>query len=398
MRARETADAERYFHRAKALVDITDCQDIVSLQTLLCMAMYLQASAQVSGCHSLICLGFSVSARIGLHRSGASQGFDSLQREVRKSIFWALRAMETYVGAMLGLPPILRDEDIDQELEVNMGDEAAVNHGESSRVWLASDMSAVNAHTRLTRIMAKVNNYVHVRSLDSSLTGSYRVPYSRIMEVEAELQEWFSQLQSQHPFDTPATSDFTSSHHLFAVMCLLMFVLSNNTDPTAPDALKAAHAGFKVLQRHSGANLPIKRCVSCLMPLFARIPSASTQNCSSGSVPARDVEPLLARGNQASSPIPEGSPSSEGGLVAAPTRLLQLDAIAYPSVPPESTFYQDTLGFKDLQAWLYASSTYLTGSANDPRVRLGTLHDVNLGLDGAAVEPQPDGYPFSWIS
>lgn len=54
----------------------------------------------------------------------------------------------------------------------------------------------------------------------------------------------------------------------FAVMCLLMFVLSNNTDPTAPDALKAAHAGFKVLQRHSGANLPIKRCVSCLMVSF----------------------------------------------------------------------------------------------------------------------------------
>ena len=53
--------------------------------------------------------------RMGLHRSYAGQ-FNPIEAEIRKRVFWIVRKLDIYVGAMLGLPQTLSDDDIDQGL------------------------------------------------------------------------------------------------------------------------------------------------------------------------------------------------------------------------------------------------------------------------------------------
>jgi hypothetical protein len=54
---------------------------------------------------------------------------------------------------------------------------------------------------------------------------------------------------------------FTVHTLFFAVICLLLFVLSNPNDVTAPDASSAAQAGFAILEELASTNMSALQCV-----------------------------------------------------------------------------------------------------------------------------------------
>lgn len=175
-------------------MEITDCRDLTSLQALLFMIMFLQSSAGLSTCYSHIGIALRSAIRMGLHRS-LPNDFDPIEREVRKRIFWVVRKMDTYVGALLGLPAMLSDDDIDQDMPLEVDDDFIT----SSRVLdmppgRVSVMAAFNAHTRLARILAKTVKYVYpIKGLDhvqDKSSQSYVVNDAKIREIEQDLQEW----------------------------------------------------------------------------------------------------------------------------------------------------------------------------------------------------------------
>lgn len=179
-------------------MEITDCRDLTSLQTVLLMIMFLQSSAKLSTCYSHIGIALRSAIRMGLHRVVAVD-FNPVERETRKRIFWVIRMMDTYVGALLGLPKLLSDEDIDQELPIEVDDEFIT----TQRVLpmppgRVSVMAAFNAHARLCKIMAKtVKNIYPVKAsahMHSKHSRSYLVSHAKIREIEQELQEWNEKL------------------------------------------------------------------------------------------------------------------------------------------------------------------------------------------------------------
>lgn len=181
------------------MIDITDCRDLTSLETVLFMILFLQSSARLSTCYSYIGIALRSSLRMGLHRS-ITHNFNPVERETRKRIFWVVQKMDTYVGAMLGLPRMLSDDDIDQDHPLEIDDDFITTERilpmPSGQISL---IAASNAHTRILKILAKVVKYIYpIKSLEHSLHGrsnqSYRVSHAKIREIEQDLQEWMENL------------------------------------------------------------------------------------------------------------------------------------------------------------------------------------------------------------
>ncbi len=172
---------------------------------------YLQSSAMMSACYSYTCVAIASALRMGLHRSQASKDLSLAENESRKRIFWVLRTMDTNVTTMLGLPRTLSDEDIDQELPLNIDDESMNGHTFQSTPadHPTSTMAASNAHIKLVMIVAKVVKYIYnTHDNAKGHTGSYRVDYAKVIELENDLTKWFDQLPTKPSRDEPITPKF----------------------------------------------------------------------------------------------------------------------------------------------------------------------------------------------
>ncbi|KAG9190926.1 hypothetical protein G6011_09014 [Alternaria panax] len=192
-----TDEGLKYFKASRQLLDITDCRDLTSLQAIIFMIQFLQSSAKLSTCYAYIGVALRSALRMGLHRS-FNVKFNPIETETRKRIFWVIRRMDTYVGAMLGLPRFLDDEDIDQEWPIEVDDEYIT---ETEILPMPegsiSVMVAFNAHTRLVQILNKICKYVYpIKGTQASAKNSvtYSVGYSKIREIEQDLARWLDEL------------------------------------------------------------------------------------------------------------------------------------------------------------------------------------------------------------
>lgn len=187
----------KYFRASRQLLDLADCRDLTSLQTIVFMIQFLQSSAKLSTCYSYIGVAMRSALRMGMHRS-FNANFTPIEAEIRKRLFWTIRRMDIYVGAMLGLPIFLRDEDVDQEFPAEVDDEY-ITETEIRPMpeGSISVFAAFNAHTKLTLILEKICKYVYpIKGTQSGGKNSvtYSVSYSKIREVEQNMQQWLDQL------------------------------------------------------------------------------------------------------------------------------------------------------------------------------------------------------------
>ena len=204
----------KYFRAGQRIIDITDCRTLTSLQTMIGIIYYLQASAMMSACYSYTCVAIASALRMGLHRSQAPKNMTPVQNECRKRIFWVLRTMDTNITTMLGLPRTLSDEDIDQELPLDIDDESISDH---EAHWQPAD-----PHILLVQIVAKVVKYIYnTHPSAKGKTGSYRVDYTKVIELENDLTKWYDQLPAKASRGGPVTPNFRRSGILwFKLSCL----------------------------------------------------------------------------------------------------------------------------------------------------------------------------------
>ena len=178
-------------------MDITECRDIPSLQAIICMIIFLQSTAKLSTCWSYVGIALHSAIRMGLHRS-IKGNIDPIECENRKRMFWLIRKMDIYTGAMLGLPTMLQEDDIDQECPLEVNDEYITSKGilpmPPGTIPL---MAATNAHTRLIKILQKIVKHIypikHIQHAHNK-KKSYVVSHAKIREIERELQEWMENL------------------------------------------------------------------------------------------------------------------------------------------------------------------------------------------------------------
>ncbi|KAK5130628.1 hypothetical protein LTR08_001887 [Meristemomyces frigidus] len=184
-----------HFKNARQLMDITDCRDLSSIQAVMFLCMFMQSSAKLSQCYVYVGVALRSAMRMGLHRSYVGN-FDPIEAELRKRIFWTIRKLDVYIGAMLGLPQVLSDDDIDQDFPTEVDDEYITKDGilpmPEGQVSL---MTAFNAHTRLVQIIHKIVQKVYpIKTQHSTPDKSYSVPFSVIRDIEGDLERWKTSL------------------------------------------------------------------------------------------------------------------------------------------------------------------------------------------------------------
>jgi Fungal specific transcription factor domain len=186
----------QYFQTARNMLDITDCRDLTALQAIVFMIMFLQSTAKLATCYSYIGIALRACCRLGLHRN-IKNDFSPIEQEERKRIFWLIRKMDAYVGAMLGLPQMLAGDEVDQELPAGVDDEYITSEGilpmPAGHFPL---VHATNAHTKLVFILQKVvKNIYPIKGFENARPGEpYSIRHSRIREVEKDLQVWMDNL------------------------------------------------------------------------------------------------------------------------------------------------------------------------------------------------------------
>lgn len=222
------AACEHHWQRSLQAILMTDTME--TLQCLILALTYCQIRADNKRLQHYKCLAVGLSHRLGLHQSQKRFSFGALTIETRKKVFWALYTLDCFSAATLGLPKLIKEDDVHTEYPNDVDDEYVTEKGflptlpgESTR------LSGALALFRASRILAKVleKNYPAATSHDLSL--------QQMSGLEAELDDWFSNLPQHLKLtfkqDKPST-DITGSRSPILVCTHHSRILSPPTADT----------------------------------------------------------------------------------------------------------------------------------------------------------------------
>lgn len=189
----------QYFAASRSFLELGDCIDETALQTLVFLNLFLIATARAATCYSYLTHALTLALRRGLHRRSLPRDDDYIQREVGKRVFWTIRLLGNSVATLTGMPSLLDDENVDQDLPVEANDIYITK----SRILPQPacepcQIAGTNAHIRLCKILDRVVRHIYPRKQVSQRPGegsaSYMVSVDKITEIETALREWTEEL------------------------------------------------------------------------------------------------------------------------------------------------------------------------------------------------------------
>ncbi|TEA17130.1 Transcriptional activator protein acu-15 [Colletotrichum sidae] len=203
----QIAVCEQQWHRAVEAVLMENTMS--TLQCLELALLYCIVRADYKRLQHYKGIAVGLSHRLGLHQSQKRFSFGALTIETRKKVFWTLYTLDCFSGAVLGLPKLLKEEDIHAEYPSDTDDEYVTEKGfQPTLPGEYTRLSSALALFRCCRILAKVmeKNYPAATSHELSL--------QQMSAMEAELDEWCESLPAHLKLnfvqDKPST-DVTGS-------------------------------------------------------------------------------------------------------------------------------------------------------------------------------------------
>ena len=76
------------------------------------------ATARATTCYTYLTHALTLALRMGLHRRSLPRDDDLVRREVGKRLFWTIRLLGNSVATLTGMPKLLDDENVDQDMPV----------------------------------------------------------------------------------------------------------------------------------------------------------------------------------------------------------------------------------------------------------------------------------------
>ncbi|KAI1811573.1 fungal-specific transcription factor domain-containing protein [Poronia punctata] len=193
----------------KALDAVIMDNTMNTLQCLVLALMYCTIRADYKRLQHFKAVAVGLSHRLGLHQSQKRFSFGALTIETRKKVFWTLYTLDCFSSAILGLPKLLREDDIHAEYPADTDDEYVTEKGfQPTLPGEHTRISSALALFRLSRILGRVleKNYPAATSHELSL--------QQMGTLDSELQEWNEALPSHLKLnfvqDKPST-DVTGS-------------------------------------------------------------------------------------------------------------------------------------------------------------------------------------------
>ncbi|KAI6373027.1 hypothetical protein MCOR25_003558 [Pyricularia grisea] len=188
----------KYYTSARLfLQDITECSDMITLQAMVFLIQFLQATGNLNGCDTLIGIALRSALRMGLHRNLPHIPMSPIKDETRRRVFYTIRQMEIYLSTTLGLPIMLQSGDVDQLWPTEVDDEYILEDGiRAPPPGTPSFFEAFNAHLKLMRMLARVVEHLYPpkETNKGPADVTYMISYARVREMEQALHDWHEEL------------------------------------------------------------------------------------------------------------------------------------------------------------------------------------------------------------
>lgn len=173
----------------KALDAILMENTMNTLQCLVLALMYCTIRADYKRLLHYKGVAVALSHRLGLHQSQKRFSFGALTIETRKKVFWTLYTLDCFSAAMLGLPKVLKEDDIHAEYPSDCDDEYVTEKGfQPTLPGEFTKLSSALALFRLSRILARVLEKCYPAAT------SYDLSLQQLSALDAELSEWSDKL------------------------------------------------------------------------------------------------------------------------------------------------------------------------------------------------------------
>ncbi|KAF3009758.1 hypothetical protein E8E13_009550 [Curvularia kusanoi] len=163
--------------------------DLVTLQCLVLAQIYSLLKGDYSRVLKYKGLAIGLSQRLGLHQSQKRFALGALTSETRKKVFWSLYAVDCLSAAHLGLPSLIREDDVHCEYPVDADDEYVTEKGFLPTLpGESTKLSSALALFRLCRILSRALAELYPTS------STYDISFRTIASLADALQEWQNNL------------------------------------------------------------------------------------------------------------------------------------------------------------------------------------------------------------
>ncbi|KND86671.1 Transcriptional activator protein acu-15, partial [Tolypocladium ophioglossoides CBS 100239] len=173
----------------KALEAILLENTMNTLQCLILALLYCTMRADSKRLQHYKCVAVGLSHRLGLHQSQKRFSFGALTLENRKKVFWTLYTLDCFTAATLGLPKLLKEDDVQVEYPSDTDDEYITEKGfQPTLPGEYTRLSSALALFRATRILAQVLEKLYPASTNHELS------LQQMGALEGELDAWYAEL------------------------------------------------------------------------------------------------------------------------------------------------------------------------------------------------------------
>ncbi|KAL1655464.1 DNA-binding transcription factor cat8 [Didymella pomorum] len=163
--------------------------DLDTLQCLVLAQIYSLLKGDYSRVLKYKGLAVSLSQRLGLHQSQKRFALGALTSETRKKVFWSLYSVDCLSAAHLGLPKLIREEDVHCEYPVDADDEYVTEKGFLPTLpGESTKLSSALALFRLSRIMSRALTELYPTS------STHDISFRTVASLIDELEEWQNNL------------------------------------------------------------------------------------------------------------------------------------------------------------------------------------------------------------
>ncbi|KAI0102033.1 fungal-specific transcription factor domain-containing protein [Nemania sp. FL0031] len=169
----------------KALDAVMMDNTMHTLQCLVLALIYCTIRADYKRLQHYKAIAVGLSHRLGLHQSQKRFSFGALTIETRKKVFWTLYSLDCFSAAILGLPKLMREDDIHAEYPSDTDDEYVTEKGfQPTLPGEHTRISSALALFRLSRILA------HVLEKNYPAAASHELSLQQMTILDTELRAW----------------------------------------------------------------------------------------------------------------------------------------------------------------------------------------------------------------
>lgn len=161
--------------------------DLLSVQALLGMALFLQGTPNPQPSFFLVSAAVRLAHSIGLHKRGSGFNLNEVENEQRKRVFWIAYLLDKDICLRSGRPPAQDDDDMNVELPSENPPDHIGSIPLSDENGKSGTMNLFRLMCRFAGIQSRV--YKQLYSVKASRQSDGEL-LNTIGELDAQLEEW----------------------------------------------------------------------------------------------------------------------------------------------------------------------------------------------------------------